>query len=97
LLDRGYKKVFIRYKIVLEEFIMNTYASDWYKNVPSIIGDKMDDLPKTITVPEAGEKYFGLSRNGSYAAAERGDIPTIRIGRLLRVPTAKMEAMLRGG
>jgi excisionase family DNA binding protein len=36
------------------------------------------------TVTEAG-RLLGLSRNGSYEAAKRGDIPTIRIGRLLLV------------
>jgi hypothetical protein len=50
--------------------------------------------PKTLTVPEAGRTYFGLGRNASYDAARRGDIPTIRIGRLLRVPIAAMEARL---
>jgi hypothetical protein len=54
----------------------------------------MADTPLTIPVPEAGKKYFGLSRNGSYAAAERGDIPTIKIGRLLRVPVRVLEKML---
>jgi hypothetical protein len=54
----------------------------------------MDDLPKTMTVPEAGKKYFGLSRCGSYAAAQRGDIPTIQIGKLLRVPVRALEEML---
>jgi hypothetical protein len=55
----------------------------------------MTDMPKTISVPEAGKLYFGLSRNASYAAAERGEIPTIKIGRkLLRVPVRAMEAML---
>jgi hypothetical protein len=48
----------------------------------------------TISVPEAGRRYFGLSRNGSYAAAARGDIPTIKIGRLLRVPVRAVERML---
>jgi len=48
----------------------------------------------TMSVPEAGEKYFGLSRNGSYNAASRGDIPTIKIGRLVRVPVRALEAML---
>jgi hypothetical protein len=38
--------------------------------------------PKTLTVPEAGRTYFALGRNASYEAARRGDIPTIRIGRL---------------
>ena len=36
-------------------------------------------------VPEAGA-MLGLSRNASYDAAKRGDIPTIRIGKLIRVP-----------
>jgi hypothetical protein len=42
--------------------------------------------PKTLTVPDAGRLYFSLGRNASYEAARRGDIPVIRIGRLLRVP-----------
>jgi hypothetical protein len=53
-----------------------------------------DEAPLTITVPEAGRKYFGLGRLASYAAAQRGDIPTIRVGRLLRVPVAAMEQKL---
>jgi hypothetical protein len=52
------------------------------------------DLPKTITVPEAGQLYFGLSRNASYAAAARGDFPVIKLGKLLRVPVAALEDML---
>jgi excisionase family DNA binding protein len=48
----------------------------------------------TITVPEAGRRYFGLSRNAAYAAAERGEIPTVKIGRLLRVPIKAVEQML---
>jgi hypothetical protein len=51
----------------------------------------------TITAPEAGKKYFDLGRDASYAAAQRGDIPTIRIGRLLRVPVAAMERKLEPG
>jgi hypothetical protein len=54
------------------------------------------DAPLTMSVPEAGRTYFNLSRHGSYAAAERGDIPTIRIGRLLRVPVRAMERLLDG-
>jgi excisionase family DNA binding protein len=48
----------------------------------------------TMTVPEAGAKYFGLSRNAAYEAAKRGDMPVIRIGRLLRVPVRALERML---
>lgn len=54
----------------------------------------MSEFPKTIGVPEAGKEYFGLSRNAAYATAERGEIPTIKIGRLLRVPVRALEAML---
>jgi hypothetical protein len=54
----------------------------------------MAESPLTISVPDAGKKYFGLSRNASYAAASRGDIPTIRIGKLLRVPVRVLERML---
>jgi excisionase family DNA binding protein len=44
-------------------------------------------------VPEAGE-MLGLNRNAAYAAAKRGDIPVIRIGKLLRVPKVAFDRML---
>lgn len=50
------------------------------------------EVEQTISVPEAGRRYFGLSRNGSYEAAKRGDIPTVSVGRLKRVPVRAMEA-----
>ncbi len=53
--------------------------------------------PKTMSVPEAGKTYYDLSKNGSYEAARRGDIPTIRVGRLLRVPVAAMERIVDQG
>jgi hypothetical protein len=53
-----------------------------------------DRTPQTLSVPEAGKRYFGLSRNASYAAAQKGQLPIIRIGRLLRVPVRAMERML---
>jgi hypothetical protein len=52
------------------------------------------NTPLTIPVPEAGKRYFGLSRNASYDAAARADLPTIKIGRLLRVPVRALEKML---
>ena len=45
------------------------------------------------TVPEAG-RFLGLGRNAAYAAAQRGQIPTIRIGRLVRVPKIPFHRML---
>ncbi len=54
-------------------------------------------MPKTISVPEAGKTYYELSRNGSYEAARRGDIPTIQVGRLKRVSVAVMERIVGQG
>jgi hypothetical protein len=54
----------------------------------------IDQTAQTLPVPQAGKLYFGLSRNASYAAAQRGQLPIIRIGRLLRVPVRAMERML---
>jgi excisionase family DNA binding protein len=45
------------------------------------------------SVPEAG-RLLGLGRNAAYEAAKRGDIPTIRMGRLLRVPKVPFHRML---
>jgi hypothetical protein len=60
-----------------------------------MLEDQKDEPPKTLTVPEAGRRYFGLSRAASYDAANRGYIPTIKIGpRLLRVPIRALERML---
>lgn len=47
----------------------------------------------TISIPAAGA-IFGLSRAASYQAAQRGEIPTIRLGKRLLVPTAKLLALL---
>ena len=52
------------------------------------------NVPLTISVPEAGRRYFGLCRNASYDAAARGEIPVIKIGRLKRVPVRALERML---
>ena len=50
-------------------------------------------VPDTYSVPEAG-RIVGLGKNASYDAARRGELPTLRFGRLLRVPRAVLERML---
>jgi hypothetical protein len=47
----------------------------------------------TTTVPLAG-RILGLSRNKSYEAAARGEIPTLRFGKRLVVPTMPLRRML---
>jgi excisionase family DNA binding protein len=57
---------------------------------------KSDEKPRvTCSIPEAGER-LGIGRNSAYAAAKRGEIPTIRIGKLIRVPEVQLDRMLRG-
>jgi excisionase family DNA binding protein len=53
----------------------------------------MDLNSAVVTIEEAG-RFLGLSRSAAYRAATRGEIPTIRIGRRLLVPTAKLLAMV---
>ena len=48
---------------------------------------------KTITVSEAALE-LGISRNGAYEAAKRGEIPTVKIGRRVLVPREAIDRML---
>lgn len=38
---------------------------------------------------------LGVGRSCAYAAAEKGDIPSVRIGNKLRVPTSALREMLK--
>jgi excisionase family DNA binding protein len=60
--------------------------------LPEIIDEILTSLVVPLW-PHAG-KALGLSRGSTYAAAERGEIPTIKIGRLLRVPVRALERLL---
>jgi hypothetical protein len=52
-------------------------------------GDTMMEVAKTMSVPEAGRRYFNIGKNASYDAAKRREIPVIRIGGRLRVPVVE--------
>lgn len=52
-------------------------------------------IRETLTVPEAGQR-LGIGRNQAYEAAKRGEIPTIRIGSRILVPTAALDRLLSG-
>ena len=53
---------------------------------------EIPDAP-TVSVEEAG-RVLGLGRSKSYEAARTGEIPVLRFGRTLRVPTAALRQML---
>src|ERR1035438_9678615 len=47
----------------------------------------------TVSVPEAG-RMLGIGRDAAYAAAARGEIPTLRLGRTLRVSVPQILELL---
>lgn len=49
----------------------------------------------TLTVAEAAE-ILGISRGSAYAAAQSGDLPTIRFGRRLLVPKKALSRLIDG-
>lgn len=50
-------------------------------------------ITPTVTVTHAA-RLLGVSRAAAYTAAQRGEIPVIRIGRRLVVPTADLCRLL---
>ncbi len=58
-------------------------------------GRTLTDLQSrtVLNVPEAGA-LVGLGRAASYAAAKRGDLPTVRIGRRVVVPVPMLLRLL---
>jgi excisionase family DNA binding protein len=59
------------------------------------LNGKQKSERQAIKLDETARR-LGISRNSAYAAARRGQIPTIRIGRLLLVPTAALDRLLSG-
>jgi excisionase family DNA binding protein len=49
--------------------------------------------PLTLTVPQVAE-LLGISRGLAYEAARRGDLPTVKLGRRILVPRARLLALL---
>lgn len=49
----------------------------------------MSPEPLTMSVEDAA-KLLGVSRGLAYEAARRGELPTIKLGRRLLVPTARL-------
>ena len=49
----------------------------------------------TMTVEEAAE-LLGISRNSAYEAVRRGEIPSVRLGRRILIPTEQLRRLLAG-
>lgn len=54
----------------------------------------MNNECKTLSVEQAG-RILGIGRCTSYRLARNGTIPTIKLGRKLRVPMPALEKMLQ--
>lgn len=57
-----------------------------------------DDILRMLTQPTVdvllAGRLLGIGEQAARKAARAGEIPTIRVGRLYRVPTAKLREML---
>jgi excisionase family DNA binding protein len=51
-------------------------------------------LEKPTCTVEEFSRIFGLSKNPAYEAIRRGDVPSIRLGGSIRIPTAHIRAKL---
>jgi excisionase family DNA binding protein len=52
-----------------------------------------DGLPRTLTVEEAAT-WLRISRSSAFRAVKRGDLPSLRVGRAIRIPTHRLLAIL---
>lgn len=53
----------------------------------------LEDLPPTLSVERAG-RLLGLCRRSAYKAAANGELPTLKFGRRLVVPTPRLLELL---
>lgn len=51
-------------------------------------------LARATATPAETASFLGLGKNATYEAIKRGEIPSIRIGKSIRVPTASLKAMV---
>jgi excisionase family DNA binding protein len=56
----------------------------------------MTTEPLTLTAEEVS-KLLRMGLNQTYAAIQRGEIPSIKIGRRILVPRQRLLAMINGG
>lgn len=55
--------------------------------------DELHSLPPTLTVERAA-KVLGIGRSSAYEGVRSGEIPSIRVGRRVLVPTVRLLSLL---
>lgn len=57
-----------------------------------------EDIKRVLTEPTVdvalAARVLGIGKNAAYKAREAGDIPSIKVGGVYRVPSAKLRDML---
>jgi excisionase family DNA binding protein len=61
----------------------------------TVDGMKQSPTAETMSVEQTAA-LLGIGRQLAYQAVRDGDIPSIRIGKLIRVPRAQLELLLNG-
>lgn len=59
-------------------------------------GPCLRDLPDLLTVPEVAA-LLRIGRGKAYALVRRGNLPSVKLGRTLRVPKAAIERLASHG
>ena len=55
----------------------------------------MDNLPLALTVKDVA-KLLGISRNTTYRLVRSKKLPSIRVGRQIRIPRSALEEYING-
>ncbi len=76
------------FRVVPSKARSTTAASDRGRSESATL-----DLPVTLSVNQAAD-VLGLSRAGTYDAVRRGELPSLRIGRRILIPTRKLIQLL---
>jgi excisionase family DNA binding protein len=55
-----------------------------------------DDADRLIVTVDEARRMMGLSRGSMYQAINTGQVPSIRVGRRILIPRARLEQILNG-
>ena len=63
-------------------------------SISELNGPLPDPATEPVLSVERAGSFMGLGRSAAYDAVRRGDLPSLRIGRRVVVPTARLRALL---
>lgn len=63
-------------------------------SISELIGPLPNPAVEPVLSVERAGAFIGLGRSAAYDAVRRGDLPSLRLGRRIVVPTARLRALL---